>query len=90
MKNQKGITLVALVITIIVMLILVSVSIAIIINSDLFGSAEKAADKTSEAYKSEGEMSETVKIWNETLGNYENVDISSFDTTETKTETPNE
>lgn len=83
MKNQKGITLVALVITIIVMLILVSVSIAIIINSDLFGSAEKAAEKTKNAYDSEGQMSGTVQIWNETANKYENVDISSFDTTTT-------
>lgn len=44
MKNQKGITLVALIITIIVMLILVAVSVAVVINSNLIGSAEKAAN----------------------------------------------
>ena len=44
MKGNKGITLVALVITIIVMLILVAVSVAIIVDSDLIGSAEKAGN----------------------------------------------
>lgn len=79
MKNQKGITLVALVITIIVMLILVSVSVAIIIQSNLFGTAEKAADRTKDAYNSEGHMDGTVKIWDEATNNYVNVDISSFE-----------
>lgn len=50
MKNdQKGITLIALIITIIVMLILVAVSVAIIIESDIIGTAEDAADKWEEA-----------------------------------------
>lgn len=42
MKNQKGITLVALIITIVVMLILVAVTVAVVVNSDLIGNAEKA------------------------------------------------
>lgn len=45
MKNQKGITLVALIITIIVMLILVAVSVAVVINSNILGTAEKAGEK---------------------------------------------
>lgn len=45
MKNQKGITLVALIITIIVMLILVAVSVAVVIQSNIFGTTEKARDK---------------------------------------------
>ena len=44
MKEQKGITLVALIITIIVMLILVAVSVAVVVNSNLIGTAEKAAN----------------------------------------------
>lgn len=44
MKEQKGITLVALIITIIVMLILVAVTVAVVVNSNLIGSAEKAAN----------------------------------------------
>ena len=44
MKEQKGITLVALVITIIVMLILVGVSITVALNGGLFTNAKDAAD----------------------------------------------
>lgn len=44
MKEQKGITLVALIITIIVMLILVAVSVAVVVNSNLIGTAERAAN----------------------------------------------
>lgn len=42
MKNQKGITLVALVITIVVMLILVAVTVSVVVSSDLIGTAENA------------------------------------------------
>ncbi len=41
-KENKGITLIALIITIIVMLILVGVSIKLVINSGLFENAHKA------------------------------------------------
>ena len=44
MRRDKGITLVALIITIVVMLILVAVSINVIVNSDLIGHAEKTGD----------------------------------------------
>lgn len=47
MKEQKGITLVALVITIIVMLILVGVSISVALNGGLFDNAKDAADNTA-------------------------------------------
>ncbi len=47
MRRDKGITLVALIITIVVMLILVAVSVNVIVNSDLIGHAEKIGD----AYK---------------------------------------
>ena len=49
MNKQKGITLVALIITIIVMLILVGVVISVAINGGLFTSAKKAAKKTNNA-----------------------------------------
>ena len=49
MKGQKGITLVALVITIIVMLILAGVTISIILNGGLFQQATEASDQTSNA-----------------------------------------
>lgn len=47
MKEQKGITLVALVITIIVMLILVGVSISVVLNEGLFDNAKDAASNTA-------------------------------------------
>lgn len=47
MKEQKGITLVALVITIIVMLILVGVSITVALNGGLFKNAGDAANNTA-------------------------------------------
>ena len=42
MKNNKGITLIALIITIIVMLILVAVTVAVVVNSDLIGTTQKS------------------------------------------------
>ena len=57
MKNQKGITLVALVITIIVMLILVAVSITIALNGNLFDTAKDVAKNTQNAANKEGNFS---------------------------------
>ena len=45
--KQKGITLIALIITIIIMLILVAVTVSVAVNGDLFGKAEEAVDKTN-------------------------------------------
>ena len=45
-KKEKGITLIALIITIIVMLILVGVTINVALNGGLFDKAKTAADKT--------------------------------------------
>ena len=47
MKENKGITLIALIITIIILLILVGVSLNLVIKGDLFGSAEKAVEGTN-------------------------------------------
>ncbi len=55
-KNEKGITLIALVITIIVMLILVGVTITMAINGGLFGYAKDAADQTNEQIELERQM----------------------------------
>ena len=60
MKNQKGITLVALIITIIVMLILVSVTVAVVINSNLINTADEAGQTFQNHYTNEGEMSEMI------------------------------
>ena len=54
MKKNKGITLVALIITIIVMLILVAVSVNILIKSNLLGTAEKTVNKYKTAAEEEG------------------------------------
>ena len=54
MKRNKGITLIALIITIIVMLILVAVSVNVIIKSNLIGTAEKATNKYKTASEEEG------------------------------------
>ena len=51
--KNKGITLVALIITIVVMLILVAVSVNVIVNSDLIGHAEKTGDAYAGAIKNE-------------------------------------
>ena len=48
MKENKGITLIALIITIILLLILVGVSINLAIKGNLFGSAEKAVSGTND------------------------------------------
>lgn len=69
MKGQKGITLVALVITIIVLLILAGVTIASLQNYNIFGNAEKAANKYNEAAAQENN---TLDYVNEYLENHIN------------------
>ena len=56
LKNQNGITLIALVITIIVMLILVAVTITMAVNGGLFDYARKAGQATNEAIKQEQQL----------------------------------
>ena len=56
MKENKGITLIALIITIVVMLILVAVSVNIIINSNIIGQAEKAAEGYKTATEKESNI----------------------------------
>lgn len=58
MKNQKGITLVALIITIIVMLILVAVSVAVVMNSNILGTAEKTVEKYKQEAANESNIGE--------------------------------
>jgi len=52
-KTQKGITLIALIITIIVMMILVAVSVTVALQSGLFSAAGNAASKTKEERENE-------------------------------------
>lgn len=57
LKNQKGITLVSLVITIIVLLILATVAITMAVNSDgLFGKANTAAQEYNKAVNNEAQV----------------------------------
>ena len=60
-KTQKGITLVALIITIVVLLILAAVAISSIKNDGILGYAENAADKYNGAVKDEQGILEGVK-----------------------------
>ena len=55
--NQKGITLIALVITIIVMLILVGVSVTVALNGGLFTTAKEAAEGTATKRNEELQLS---------------------------------
>lgn len=56
MRSQKGITLIALVITIIVMLILVAVTITMAVNGGLFNYAKEAGTKTNGATANEQKL----------------------------------
>lgn len=81
-NTNKGITLIALVITIIVMLILVAVTITMAINGGLFNYAGKAATKTNEAIANEQELANleanlTVdELINKYTGGAKGVDLS--------------
>ena len=57
LKNNKGITLVALIITIIVLLILAMVSINLVMNGGIIGKSKNAVDKYSEE-----EIAEQIKL----------------------------
>lgn len=48
-KSEKGITLVALVITIVILIILATVSISFAVNGGLFDKAQKGADMYKES-----------------------------------------
>ena len=86
MKNQKGITLIALVITIIVMLILVGVSVTVALNGGLFTTAKTAAEGTKVATEKERLLEITLG----TLDNKGKVDRNKLNTALNGTEfTPN-
>lgn len=55
-KQSKGITLIALVITIIILLILAGISIATFTNTGLFGKAKEAKEKSENAQKQENNI----------------------------------
>lgn len=53
LRNQKGITLVALVVTIVVLIILATISISVALNGNLIGRAQSAADWQANAEKAD-------------------------------------
>ena len=70
MQNRnKGITLVALIITIVVMLILVAVSVNVVIKSNLIGTAEKTVNKYKTASEEEGKL-KGIKVNGKNLDSY--------------------
>ena len=67
MKNKKGITLVALVITIIILLILAGISISTLTNTGIF---EKAKDAKEKSEAEEKQQSETLDSYEKELNKY--------------------
>lgn len=61
MKGQKGITLIALIITIIVMLILVAVAVSAAVQSNLFGHAGNAATEYKTQQEREQNLDSEIK-----------------------------
>ena len=76
MRTQKGITLIALIITIIVMLILVTVTISMAINGQLFDYAKRASTGTNDAIRNEGKLGEGKVTVNGT--NFTDTDINTL------------
>lgn len=77
MKGQKGITLVALVITIIVMLILVGVSVTVAINGGLFDKAKSGASNTKLESERERNLSDGTVNVNGTMHNVTDWELST-------------
>lgn len=68
LRKEKGITLVALVVTIIILLILAGVSITMVSGNGLFGRASNAASKYSTASQAENS---TVSWYEQQMANYD-------------------
>ena len=86
MRKNKGITLVALIITIIVMLILVAVSVNILIKSNLIGTAEKTVNKYKTASEEEGNLN-GIKVNGKDLNSY--IPLPNIEAGERATENSN-
>ena len=87
LKNQKGITLIALIITIIVMLILVGVTINVALNGGLFTKAEQATQQMEASMvKEQFEIAKAVEIANnggKKLEDYSIITIDKLDLDQT-------
>ena len=88
--NQKGITLIALIITIIVMLILVGVTINVALNGGLFEKGEKAAFQTeASTVKEELEMAKALKVMNaegKPVEDYSDITVNNLTNLDEKTQ----
>ncbi len=69
-KREKGITLIALIITIIVMLILITVTVTSVINGGIFKKAGEAVSKTKDSMKNEQDAVNQLLAEMEKLGNW--------------------
>ena len=63
LKNERGITLVALVITIVILIILATVSISIALNQNLIGTAKKGAEDYKAAAATENKELVNIEHW---------------------------
>ena len=86
MKNQKGITLVALVITIIILLILAGISISTLTNTGIF---EKAKDAKEKSEAEEKQQSETLDSYEKELNKYTSIELTADRTGAVLSETDN-
>lgn len=76
MKNQKGITLIALVITIIVLLILAGVTIAMLTGEN--GILNKATGAVSDTEKATAEEAIKMEVYNNIATNEGTFDLNTF------------
>lgn len=76
MKNQKGITLIALVITIIVLLILAGVTIAMLTGKN--GILNKATGAVSDTEKATAEEAIKMEVYNNIATNEGTFDLNTF------------
>ena len=68
-RNNRGLTLIALIITIIVLLILTAVSVKLVIDKDILEDAQNTADKASQQYSNqEKKEEEAMTSWDEVPG----------------------
>lgn len=68
-KNDKGITLIALIITIIILMVLAGVSIGIAIDDDFTKKAKDTVDKTNERLEEQNNQQEDTKnAWDQLPG----------------------
>ena len=85
-RNIKGITLVALVITIVILLILAGISISVLTNTGLFGKAKEAKEKSEAAEK---QQSEKLDSYEKELNKYTSMELTADKTGAVLSETDN-